>query len=123
MADELPDAFIEKIRRVMMEEKPDSFLLGEVWEDASTKIAYSQRRRYLLGRELHSVMNYPFRSALLAYLREEGREATATLVNASAEPLTVTLPEGSYLDLLTGETVHGGAASIPPYRVRLLGRG
>ena len=44
-------------------------LIGEVWEDATTKIAYSQRRRYLLGRELHSVMNYPFRTALIAYLR------------------------------------------------------
>ena len=33
-----------------MEEKPSSFLLGEVWEDGSNKIAYDQRRRYLLGR-------------------------------------------------------------------------
>ena len=70
VADELPDWFIEKIRAVMQRDFPDAFLLGEVWEDASTKIAYSQRRRYLLGRELHSVMNYPFRSALLAYLRD-----------------------------------------------------
>lgn len=69
VADELPDWFIEKIRDAMEETKADSFLLGEVWEDASNKIAYSQRRRYLLGRELHSVMNYPFRTALLAYLR------------------------------------------------------
>lgn len=53
---------------------PDAFLLGEVWEDASTKVAYSQRRRYLLGRELHSVMNYPFRSSLLTSLREERAE-------------------------------------------------
>jgi 4-alpha-glucanotransferase len=51
------------------EENPDAFVLGEVWEDASTKIAYNKRRRYLLGHELHGVMNYPFRTALLAYLR------------------------------------------------------
>ena len=69
VADELPDWFIEKIRSAMEDTKPDSFLLGEVWEDASNKIAYSQRRRYLLGHELHGVMNYPFRTALLAYLR------------------------------------------------------
>ncbi len=69
VADELPDWFIEKIRAVMEEEKPDSFLLGEVWEDGSNKIAYSQRRRYLLGRETHGLMNYPFRSAALAYLQ------------------------------------------------------
>ena len=68
VADELPDDFIAEIRRVMLEEKPDSFLLGEVWEDASNKIAYSQRRRYFLGQELCGVMNYPFRTAAIAYL-------------------------------------------------------
>lgn len=53
----------------MEAEKPDSFLLGEVWEDGSNKIAYSHRRRYLLGRETHGLMNYPFRTAALAWLR------------------------------------------------------
>jgi len=56
-------------RAAVEETDPDAALIGEVWEDATTKIAYSQRRRYLLGRELHSVMNYPFRTALIAYLR------------------------------------------------------
>ena len=39
----------------------------------SNKIAYSQRRRYLLGSETHGLMNYPFRTALLAYLSGRGR--------------------------------------------------
>ena len=69
VADELPDDFIEEIRAVMEQEKPDSFLLGEVWEDGSTKIAYSRRRRYLLGRETHGLMNYPLRTATLDYIR------------------------------------------------------
>ena len=69
VADELPDWFIEKIRSVMETEKPGSFLLGEVWEDGSNKIAYSQRRHYLLGHETHGLMNYPFRTAALAYLK------------------------------------------------------
>lgn len=69
VADELPDEFIAMIRSAMEEEKPDSFLLGEVWEDGSNKIAYSRRRRYLLGRECHGLMNYPFRRAALEYLR------------------------------------------------------
>ena len=68
VADELPDDFIADIRRVMEEEKPDSFLLGEVWEDGTNKIAYSRRRRYLLGSETHGLMNYPFRNATLAWL-------------------------------------------------------
>ena len=74
VADELPDAFIAEIRSVMTEEKPDSFLLGEVWEDGSNKIAYDRRRRYLLGRETHGLMNYPFRTAALAYLQGGGAE-------------------------------------------------
>ena len=68
VADELPDDFIADIRTAMDETAPGSLLLGEVWEDATTKVAYSQRRRYLLGQELHGVMNYPFRNALIAYL-------------------------------------------------------
>ena len=69
VADELPDDFIAQIRQVMEEESPDAYLLGEVWEDGSNKIAYSRRRRYLLGRETHGLMNYPLRTALLDYLR------------------------------------------------------
>ncbi len=68
VADELPDDFIAGIRRAMEKEKPDAYLLGEVWEDGSNKIAYSRRRRYLLGRETHGLMNYPFRTALLRWL-------------------------------------------------------
>lgn len=83
VADELPDNFIEKLRTAVEETNPDALLLGEVWEDASNKISYSQRRKYLLGRELHGVMNYPFRTALLNYLlgggAENFREATETL--------------------------------------------
>ena len=69
VADELPDWFIQKLRTAVEETDSDAFVLGEVWEDASTKVAYNQRRKYLLGHELHSVMNYPFRTALLDYLR------------------------------------------------------
>ena len=69
VADELPDWFIAKLRAAAEETDPDAFILGEVWEDASVKIAYNQRRKYFMGRELHGVMNYPFRTALLDYLR------------------------------------------------------
>ncbi len=69
VADELPDDFIAGIRRAMDGTKPGRLLLGEVWEDGSNKIAYSQRRKYLLGGETHCLMNYPFRTAALCYLR------------------------------------------------------
>ena len=69
VADELPGDFIAGIRQAMDETKPGCLLLGEVWEDGSNKIAYSQRRKYLLGGETHCLMNYPFRTAALCYLR------------------------------------------------------
>ena len=83
VADELPDDFIAGIRRAIEDEKPDGYLLGEVWEDGSNKVAYSQRRRYLLGRETHGLMNYPLRTALLRWLgggdAAEFRESMETL--------------------------------------------
>ncbi|MBR3569586.1 MAG: glycoside hydrolase family 13 protein [Oscillibacter sp.] len=83
VADELPDSFIAHIRQVMHETASYAVLIGEVWEDASNKIAYSERRRYFLGKELHGVMNYPFRSATLDYLRggdaDQFRETLETL--------------------------------------------
>lgn len=75
VADELPDGFLDALRSAARTAKPDALVLGEVWEDASCKEAYGQRRRYLLGRQLDSVMNYPFRDAILGFLR--GGEAAA----------------------------------------------
>ncbi len=77
VADELPDSFIQEIRRAIKAHGDDKFLLGEVWEDATTKIAYGQRRTYLLGKGLDSVMNYPFRTAVLHFLRGDPAEHLA----------------------------------------------
>lgn len=49
VADELPDSFIEKIRAAVKAHGEDKLLLGEVWEDATTKEAFGQRRTYLRG--------------------------------------------------------------------------
>lgn len=68
VADELPDLFIDRLSAAAKEEKSDALVLGEVWEDASNKSAYGVRRRYLLGGQLDSVMNYPFRDAILGFL-------------------------------------------------------
>ena len=68
VADELPDEFIRKIHARAKAVKPDAIILGEVWEDASNKVAYSVRRQYLLGQELDSVMNYPFANAVIDYV-------------------------------------------------------
>ena len=68
VADELPDEFIAKLNRAARETKPDALVVGEVWEDASNKISYDVRRRYFQGGELDSVMNYPLRDGIMAFL-------------------------------------------------------
>ena len=80
VADELPDEFIGLLRRRIKGIKPDALLLGEVWEDASTKIAYGRRRSYFTAGELDSVMNYPFRTAIIDYVR--GRDGGKGLKEA-----------------------------------------
>jgi glycosidase len=74
VADELPDEFITAIRNRIKAVKPDALLLGEVWEDASNKTAYGVRRKYLLGTELDSVMNYPFRKAIIEFVANDNAE-------------------------------------------------
>ena len=67
VADELPDEVIARMRRAVKAEDAEALLLGEVWEDATTKISYGARRDYALGRGLDSVMNYPLRGAVLDF--------------------------------------------------------
>ncbi|MBR1811987.1 MAG: glycoside hydrolase family 13 protein [Clostridia bacterium] len=69
VADELPDAFIDKVRMIVKKNGNDRYLLGEVWEDASNKFSWGARRRYLLGDQLDSVMNYPFRDAIISFVK------------------------------------------------------
>ncbi len=69
VADELPDSFIEKLRAAVKAHGQDKLLLGEVWEDATTKEDCGRRRTYLRGRGLDATMNYPFRSLALDYIK------------------------------------------------------
>lgn len=69
VADELPDVFLDRFREAVKKENPEALVLGEVWEDASNKFSYGQRRRYFSGRQLDSVMNYPFADAVISFIR------------------------------------------------------
>ena len=68
VADELSDEFISLIKDKLDEYNKESILYGEVWEDASNKIAYDVRKKYYLGRELDGVMNYPIRKGIIDFL-------------------------------------------------------
>lgn len=85
VADELPDDFIDALHIAAKEEKGSALVLGEVWEDASNKSSYGERRRYLLGGQLDSVMNYPFRDAILNFLLGGGAENFAETVESIVE--------------------------------------
>ncbi|MBQ3053562.1 MAG: glycoside hydrolase family 13 protein [Clostridia bacterium] len=97
VVDELPDEFVLALKNEMKDFKPDALLIGEVWEDASNKISYSKRRKYFTDSELDSVMNYPFRNAVIGFVSggisgEEFKEQIMTIVeNYPKEVLDCTM--------------------------------
>ncbi|MBQ4642181.1 MAG: glycoside hydrolase family 13 protein [Oscillospiraceae bacterium] len=84
VVDELPNEFVLRLKQRIRQIRPDALLIGEVWEDASNKIAYNVRRRYFVDGVLDSSMNYPFRKAILQFMQglDDGnafREAVMTI--------------------------------------------
>ncbi len=71
VADELPEEFLEALYQTVKNIKKDAILIGEVWEDASNKISYGVRRRYLQGKSLDSVMNYVWRDGIIRFVKNE----------------------------------------------------
>ena len=71
VADELPTKFIQELKKEVKKNNEESIVIGEVWEDASNKISYGERRTYLLGDQLDSVLGYPFRDNLVNFLNGE----------------------------------------------------
>ncbi|WP_312643921.1 glycoside hydrolase family 13 protein [Hydrogenoanaerobacterium sp.] len=72
VADELPDKFLDALTASVKAYDPQAVIIGEVWEDASNKVAYGVRKRYFGGAQLDSVMNYPFKDAILSFIRYGG---------------------------------------------------
>ena len=85
MADELPVSFLDKLVEAAKAEKPDSLIIGEVWEDASNKIAYDERKNYFEGNRLDGVMNYPFRQGIIDFIRNGKAEELAETVESIVE--------------------------------------
>ncbi len=69
VADELSDEFLDLLRKtVKTRSQNNAIIIGEVWENAADKVAYGKRRRYFRGQQLDSVMSYPTRNAILAFV-------------------------------------------------------
>ena len=117
VADELPDEFIKILRREAKKVKSDAVIIGEVWEDASNKVAYSTQREYLLGDELDSVMNYPFRDNVTAFImgtesaNEFNRRLMSIMENYPTETLYSLMNLIGTHDTIRIKSLFGGLAS------------
>ncbi|NLZ25747.1 MAG: glycoside hydrolase family 13 protein [Clostridiales bacterium] len=67
VVDELPVDFMDELRKAVKRADPECLIIGEVWEDASTKISYDRWRPYFMGEQLDGVTNYPFKEAIINY--------------------------------------------------------
>ena len=75
VADELSNDFLDILRDTVKNvSNGEGIIIGEVWENAADKIAYGKRRRYFRGKQLDSVMNYPVRNGILAFVTDGDAE-------------------------------------------------
>lgn len=75
VADELSDKFLDEFCETVKEaSNGEAIIIGEVWENATEKIAYGKRRKYLRGSQLDSVMNYPLRKGIMRFVLERDAE-------------------------------------------------
>lgn len=80
VVDEIKDDFVKKISNKVGQFGKDRAIVGEIWEDASTKISYSQRRKYFSNNEINSVMNYPIKSTIINFVKsKEPTELVSTI--------------------------------------------
>lgn len=81
VADELSDGFLRKINSAIKRVKPDGVVIGEVWENAASKIAYSERKKYFIGGELDGVTNYPLKNAIINFVKHSEVNELVTVLN------------------------------------------
>ena len=65
---EVIQSFWPKFRRAVKAVNPDAYIVGEIWDDASS---------WLQGDQFDAVMNYRFQKALMGYFAEEQMDAHA----------------------------------------------
>lgn len=75
VANEVDHAFWKTFRQAVSTEKPDVYILGEIWHSAEP---------WLRGDEFHAAMNYPFTEPMIEYFADQTISASrmAHRVNA-----------------------------------------
>ncbi|MBQ7199239.1 MAG: glycoside hydrolase family 13 protein, partial [Selenomonadaceae bacterium] len=117
--DELPAEFAQAFYAELKKINPDAVMIGEVWEDASNKIAYGVQRQYFCGYEMDSSMNYPFREHIFDFIlgKIDGRTCMRRLEslreNYPKENFHATMNLIASHDILRPVTVFGEAPFNP----------
>ena len=72
-ADLLKDEYLTKIYKTVKEINPNSIIIGELWNDASTFVSKEEKkiRTYMCGNEIESVTDYPFHGLIINYSNGE----------------------------------------------------
>lgn len=81
VVDELSNNFLKAICKSARDINPKALIVGEVWEDASCKISYDERKEYFLGGNLDSVTNYPMKNAILDYIKYRNLQGLVNAIN------------------------------------------
>ncbi len=76
--DELTNNMVYHIAKTLKSEETfdsqKATMIGEVWEDLSTKEAYGERKHYLTHNTLDSAMNYVYKDALFDFFENKNAE-------------------------------------------------
>ena len=103
VADDLTDEFIELIRIAVHRNKPDGFILGEVWENPMNMYKDGKKREYIEnGKCMDSVMNYNFVKALIRYFRYGEVEDLARKIKECRD----TYPEDTFYTAMNFTSTH-----------------
>ncbi|NLZ66759.1 MAG: glycoside hydrolase family 13 protein [Clostridiaceae bacterium] len=97
VSDELPDTFLRRIRKCVKKEMSDAYIVGEVWEEPTSKISYGQHRDFLFGRTHDAVMGYEFRRHVLDFLTD--KVTAETFAYALQKIIHVTPAEALYTQM------------------------
>lgn len=88
VVDEITNYMLYRISQSIKSETVDhekATVIGEVWEDVSTKEAYGERKHYLTHNTLDSAMNYVYKDALFAFFESKNAEALLETIFRTVE--------------------------------------
>lgn len=108
VVDEIDEEFLEKIVKCAKAQKSDAFIIGEVWEDATSKISYGKRRKYFEGSQLDGVMNYPLKDAILDFLRN----GNSLILKNTMEDIINNFPKDALNNLMNIISTHDTPRAI-----------